>query len=157
MNQGHRKLYIKRVGIKKITMEKEYEILLKNATLSQLCTVSLQHRLPCEWGVVVVNGGVKFFYDGGGDFIDGPYSLNLTCGQDTYFRNNDTSKCVKQVQIFITVVFPGQPGQPFGQAQVCPAGQCILQGGFVLRPKATISKTSLKDKTPFHIEVVSIQ
>lgn len=117
---------------------------LKAKVLNGTCAFVLCNDTPEEWGVVVTEGGAKFFYSDGTDDTDGPKPLNLATGACYSFHSGESSKCVKQVFLAINVAVPGEAPQTMTyQTEMAPDGQCWVQQGVTLGQTAVISELKI--------------
>jgi hypothetical protein len=117
---------------------------LRPKPLNGICEFVLKNGTPPEWGVVITQGGAKFFYSDGTDYTDGPKSLNLRSGDSYSFYSDDASKCVKQVFLAINVYVPGEGEQTEqGSTEMAEEGKCWTRLGLELGKRDIISEDEI--------------
>ena len=109
-----------------------------------IAQVTVVNNCPSSWGVVIAAAGVKFFYRDGTDYTDGPRAINLSSGQSATFTSNDSSKCVFQFFLAMTVTVPNEPPQNMTNQDGVPDGQCLVHESVTLGPKSASVPTSAK-------------
>jgi hypothetical protein len=111
------------------------------------CEFVLRNSTPSNWRVRITEGGCKFFYSDGTSDIDGPKNLNLDSGDSYSFYSGDSTKCVKQCFLAITVNVPGEDDQTLTYtSEMAPDGECWLRNGVELGQKSAISEKDLSAK-----------
>lgn len=107
------------------------------------CTIILVNGCPPEWRVVILSGGVKFFYRDGTDHIDGPRPLNLGSGQSAAFFSNDANKCVHQFFLAMNVKAGDEDPITMTHQDGVEAGKCLLRMTITLGPKRVLSEVEI--------------
>jgi hypothetical protein len=111
--------------------------------LNGQCVFVLQNKTPPEWNVVINSAGVKFFYTDGGDYTDGPRTINLGTGNNTSFFSNDPSKCVKQIFLACVVSAGSEAPVTMTWQDGAPPGQCLIKDSAALGPKSSVDEREI--------------
>lgn len=107
------------------------------------CSIILVNGCPPEWRVVILSGGVKFFYRDGAEYIDGPRPLNLSSGQSAAFFSNDANKCVHQFFLAMNVKAGDEAPVTMTHQDGVEPGKCLLRMTITLGPKRVLSEVGV--------------
>jgi hypothetical protein len=122
-------------------LEKLAKVIILNGT----CQITLVNATPPNWGVVIVSGGVKFFYRDGTDFTDGPKTLSLGFGQSAIFASDEPDGCVFEFCIAFNVRIGGDQ-QTFTHQDGVGHEGCLQHESVTLGPKAVTEARNLKSR-----------
>jgi hypothetical protein len=81
------------------------DVLTPTDDRDRTCHVHISNQCPADWGVTLIQAGVKYFYqDQNGNIIKDETqqrNINVTTGHSTDFFSQDPSGCVQQAFIAI--------------------------------------------------------
>ena len=110
------------------------------------CMAIVENRTPCDWGITIIEGGVKFFYRDESDFQNGPRRLYLRCNESETFYSDNAQKCTYQAFLAIKVEAPGEDPVIMTSRRTIPGRDCAKKFTFTLAPRETITEPSLSSK-----------
>lgn len=100
-----------------------------------ICTLFIKNNCPTDWGVVIIEGGARFWNRDGTDYSTGAIPLNLPAGAQDQLRSIDANKCVLTVLGACKVTIPGKPEQVLTAQSNAGADECAIGINMVIGPK----------------------
>lgn len=130
--------------------ETEFKEELKNhdfKSVKGVVTCEILNRTPQDWKTTIVGGGVKFLYNNGETYTDGPRRINVYTGHGETFYSNDRSLCCIEVLAAITVESPyidgGSTNLTHSIRRDSP-NDCLVGVEVKLAPKGKVSKKMIE-------------
>jgi len=112
-------------------------------TTTSFCQITVTNACPAEWGVVILVGGCKFFFNDDTEYTDGPKAVDLRAGESAVFMTNRPEECVHQFFLALSVKAGDEPAQSLIEQDGVPEGQCLLHETITLGPKRRAAADAL--------------
>lgn len=98
------------------------------------CQIEIWNDTHPADNIIVVAGGIKFFFRDGKDETVGPYTLNLRGGQKKTIWSTNDKGCVFRYFVAMTCVIDGNTQNLTYDAPPTPK-DCLIRDGVVIRIK----------------------
>ncbi len=113
-------------------------------TLNGMCQFVLANSLPAEFGILISEVTVHFFYSDFTLYVSGPTPVNLRSGNSTSVYSFHGEKCVRQVYVVVDLNTP-EFGRLRKEGGTPPSaeGRCYRKAKIELDTVSTISECDL--------------
>lgn len=106
--------------------------------VGHIAQITLLNNTPSDWDAIVIAAGVKFFYQDGTDFTDGPREVNLSAGATATFMSNKPNGCVQGFALAATVQVGNESPQNITFADTTKPDECLIHETVALGPKSVV-------------------